>query len=96
MKDDHLIQMANSIGDFFAAMPDADEARRDLAAHIHRFWEPRMRRGIFHHIDHKGGAGLRPIVLQALQAHRSTVIPAETGIQGSQESGRSGSPPARG
>ena len=70
MNDHHLVQMANSIGDFFAAMPDADEARNDLAAHIHRFWEPRMRRGIFEHIDRTGGAGLQPLVLQALQAHR--------------------------
>lgn len=74
MNDEHLVQMANSIGDFFAAMPDADEARNDLAAHIHRFWEPRMRRGIFQHIDRTGGAGLQPIVLQALQAHRQRLL----------------------
>lgn len=74
MNDEHLVQMANSIGDFFAAMPDADEARSDLAAHIHRFWEPRMRRGIFQHIDRTGGAGLQPIVLQALQAHRQKLL----------------------
>lgn len=66
--------MANSIGDFFAAMPDADEARSDLAAHIHRFWEPRMRRGLFRHIDSTGGAGLQPLVLQALQAHRAQLL----------------------
>lgn len=74
MTDDHLIRMANSIGDFFVAMPDADEARRDLAGHIHRFWEPRMRRGILEHIDRTGGAGLLPIVLQALQAHRQQLL----------------------
>ena len=75
MKSDHLIQMANSIGDFFAAMPDAEEARRDLATHILRSWEPRMRRGIFEHIDQKQGAGLQPIVLQALQQHRVELTP---------------------
>lgn len=68
---EHLIQMANSIGDFFAAMPDESEARRDLAMHIRRFWEPRMRHGIFEHIDQKRGAGLRAIVLQSLQEHRA-------------------------
>jgi formate dehydrogenase subunit delta len=71
MKEEHLVQMANSIGDFFAAMPDADEARSDLAGHIQRFWEPRMRRGIFEHIDRTGGQGLKPIVLRALQDHRT-------------------------
>jgi formate dehydrogenase subunit delta len=74
MNDQHLIRMANSIGDFFVAMPDADEARRDLAAHIHRFWEPRMRRGIFEHIDRTGGEGLHGLVLQALQEHRAQVL----------------------
>ena len=74
MNTDHLVQMANSIGDFFAAMPDADEARRDLAAHIHRYWEPRMRRGIFEHIDRAQGEGLQTIVLQALQQHRADLV----------------------
>jgi formate dehydrogenase subunit delta len=71
MNTEHLIQMANSIGDFFAAMPDADEARADLAGHIERFWEPRMRRGILEHIDRAHGAGLNEIVVQALQEHRA-------------------------
>jgi formate dehydrogenase subunit delta len=74
MNDSHLIQMANSIGDFFSAMPDADEAKKDLADHIRRSWEPRMRRGIFEHIDRTGGAGLQPIVLQALKAHRHHMV----------------------
>lgn len=74
MNDSHLVQMANSIGDFFAAMPDADEAKDDLAAHILRSWEPRMRRGIFEHIDRTGGAGLQPLVLQALQSHRRQLL----------------------
>ena len=71
MNTEHLVQMANSIGDFFAAMPDADEARRDLAAHIHRYWEPRMRRSILEHIDRRSGEGLQAIVLQALRQHRA-------------------------
>jgi formate dehydrogenase subunit delta len=68
---EHLIRMANSIGDFFSAMPDEAEARRDLATHIRRFWEPRMRRSIFEHIDQQQGDGLQAIVLQALQEHRA-------------------------
>jgi formate dehydrogenase subunit delta len=74
MNEEHLIRMANSIGDFFAAMPDADEARTDLAAHIRRNWEPRMRRGIFEHIDRTGGDGLQGIVLQALLEHRTQLL----------------------
>lgn len=70
MNERHLIQMANSIGDFFVAMPDARQAREDLAMHIRRFWEPRMRRGLLAHLDSTGGEGLQPIVLEALAAHR--------------------------
>ena len=67
---EHLVRMANAIGDFFVAMPDADEARRDLAAHIGRYREPRMRRAILAHLDQHAGAGLAAIVLQALRQHR--------------------------
>ena len=74
MTDQHLIQMANSIGDFFVAMPDGRQAREDLAAHIRRFWEPRMRRGIYEHIDSRGGEGLQPLVLEALQTHRRQTL----------------------
>ena len=74
MNPEHLIAMANSIGDFFSAMPDAEEARNDLATHIHRSWEPRMRRSIFEHIDRTGGEGLQAIVLQALTEHRAQLV----------------------
>jgi formate dehydrogenase subunit delta len=70
MNIERLVQMANSIGDFFAAMPDAAEARSGIATHIRKFWDPRMRRQIYAHVD-DGGAGLKPIVLQALQEHRA-------------------------
>jgi formate dehydrogenase subunit delta len=73
MNTERLIQMANSIGEFFAAWPDADDARRDLAAHLQRYWEPRMRRGLYEHIQVEQGAGLSEIVLQALRPHRAEV-----------------------
>ena len=73
MKNEHLVQMANSIGDFFAAMPDADEARADLATHIQRFWEPRMRRQLLTHVDERHGDGIDALVLTALQRHRALI-----------------------
>jgi formate dehydrogenase subunit delta len=71
-----LVRMANQIGEFFSSMPDADEARSELAAHIRRYWEPRMRRGIFDYIDRTQGHGLRDIVLAALNQHRADLLPA--------------------
>jgi len=71
MNNDNLIRMVNRIGTFFAAMPDRDEANRDLALHVRRFWEPRMRQQLFAHIDQHGGAGINATVLTALGANRA-------------------------
>lgn len=58
-----LIYMANQIAKFMESKPH-DEGVAGLAAHINDFWEPRMRRHLFEVID-AGGAGLRPLVLEA-------------------------------
>ncbi len=81
MDIDNLMQMANRIGLFFEAMPDADEALREIATHLRKFWEPRMRRALLTHLDQTGGEGLRPIVVCAVQAHRGLleVAPAAAG-----------------
>lgn len=65
MNDDRLISMANQIADFFQSYPEA-EAVEGVATHIRRFWDPRMRQGIFAHLK-AGGAGLKPLTLKALQ-----------------------------
>lgn len=77
MDIDNLVRMANRIGDFFDALPDADEARDGVADHLKRFWEPRMRREILRHLDEAGGAGLKPIVVEALHKHRARLAPAQ-------------------
>lgn len=69
-----LVTMANNIGDFFAAMPDPQEARSGIATHIRKFWDPRMRREMFSHIDLHQAEGLKPMVLQALQEHRAELV----------------------
>lgn len=71
MEVENLTRMANRIGDFFEAYPDREEARRSIADHIKRFWEPRMRRDLFAELDRDGAPGLKPIVLEALQQHRA-------------------------
>ncbi len=76
MNIDNLIGMANRIGQFFAAYPDADQAQHDIADHLKKFWEPRMRRALLLHVDAHDGAGLDPLVLAAVRAHRSLLTPA--------------------
>ena len=78
MDTDNLVRMANRIGEFFAAMPDAQEAQAGIAGHLQRFWEPRMRREITAHVD-RGGAGLSEIVRQAIASHREELLPAQSG-----------------
>lgn len=58
-----LITMANQIARFMESKPH-DEGVAGLAGHINDYWEPRMRRQLFALID-SGGAGLRPLVLEA-------------------------------
>ena len=69
----HLIHMANQIGDFFEAEPDRTAALEGIAGHIKRFWDPRMRREILQWMDQQRGEGLKPLVLEALRAHRGTL-----------------------
>jgi len=71
MNNDNLIRMVNRIGAFFSAMPDREEAMRDLAQHVRRFWEPRMRKQLFTHIDTHQGEGVDALVIDALQRHRA-------------------------
>jgi formate dehydrogenase subunit delta len=68
--NDRLIYMANQIGKFFESQGH-DKAVPGIAEHIHKFWDPRMRKSIFAHLD-AGGAGLAPNVLEALNTLRDT------------------------
>jgi formate dehydrogenase subunit delta len=61
-----LVRMANQIGDFFQSYP-AEEAVPQIATHIQKFWDPRMRKAIFAHIAEHEGDGLKPQVLEALK-----------------------------
>ncbi len=74
MHVDHLVRMANQIGDFFDAMPDRAEALRGIAEHLRKFWDPRMRRELQGHLDAcAAGAdtsGLSATVAEALATHR--------------------------
>src|SRR4029077_19657771 len=64
MSPDRLVYMANQIGKFFQSQGH-DKAVPGIAEHIKKFWDPRMRRAIFAHLD-AGGAGLDPSVREAV------------------------------
>lgn len=71
----NLVHMANRIGEFFAALPDPEEAKDGIAEHLRRYWEPRMRRALLEHLA-QGGGELLPLVRESLEAHRHSLQPA--------------------
>ncbi len=76
MKIVNLVTMANQIGTFFQSYPDQAEASSEIAGHLQRFWAPRMRSQLLQHVDQQQGAGLDPLVLRSIAAHRAQLTPA--------------------
>jgi len=66
MNIDLLIKMANEISDFFAGTTDADAAARDVATHLKRYWEPRMRAQMLKYYEERDGAGLSELAKRAV------------------------------
>jgi formate dehydrogenase subunit delta len=69
MNSHHLVTMANRIADFFAAMPEHEEQVDGVANHLHKFWEPRMRRQLDELAAGADGQALHPLVREALARH---------------------------
>ncbi len=67
----NLVRMANQIGTFFESMPDREQAKADIAGHIKRFWEPRMRKTMLQKIDEGQAEDLSPMVREAIESHRA-------------------------
>ena len=66
MNIDHLVSMANDISHFFDGEFGTDESPKNIALHISRYWDPRMRSQIIAHAA-QGGAGLLPTALAAVR-----------------------------
>jgi formate dehydrogenase subunit delta len=60
MQTEDMIRMANQISDFFKSYTEK-EAIAGISDHITKFWEPRMRRDFFEHMD-AGGVGFSDLV----------------------------------
>lgn len=63
METRDMVRMANQIGAFFKSYGEK-EALEGIAEHINKFWEPRMRRLFFAHLD-RGGDGFDALVRKA-------------------------------
>ena len=65
METRDMVRMANQIGTFFKSYGD-DYAKKEIAVHINSFWDPRMRKMLFAHLE-KGGDGLDALVKAAAE-----------------------------
>ena len=62
---EHLVQMANDIGNFFRAEPNRQVALDGISGHINRFWTRRMRQRLLEYVQH-GGNDLDELPREAL------------------------------
>lgn len=51
----HLVKMVNEISAFWVGEAGAADAPKSVAAHLKRYWDPRMRKQIIEH--YRAGAG---------------------------------------
>lgn len=80
MNIDHLIRLANRIGDFFESLPNHDEGIDGTANHIQKFWAPRMRIALLNFLDgHPDGrtsdAALSAFALEAILQNKQRLTP---------------------
>ena len=59
----HLVDMANDIGNFFRAQPERESAIAGIANHMKSFWTRRMREKLIAH----GAAGLDELPREAMR-----------------------------
>lgn len=64
-QEQKLVYMANQIATFFNSQSD-DHAIGEIANHIAKFWDPRMRAKIFAYVG-DGGTGLLPRAQSAVE-----------------------------
>jgi formate dehydrogenase subunit delta len=68
---EHLVKMANDIGNFFRSEPNHQEAVAGIANHIDKFWTPRMRQKLDAYLkDHPAALDQLPREALAMLAIR--------------------------
>jgi formate dehydrogenase subunit delta len=63
---EHLVKMANDIGNFFRSEPNHKEAVAGIANHIDKFWTPRMRQKLQTYLKDHSEAELDDLPREAL------------------------------
>lgn len=63
----HLVHMANDIGNFFRGNPDHDAAVRGVSNHLMSYWTAKMRKKLFEEMDHCEDEPLDELPREALR-----------------------------
>jgi formate dehydrogenase subunit delta len=66
MNIDLLIKMTNQITEFWEGEAGHDVAVKEVATHLRRYWEPRMRAQMITYYHERKGSGLNEIALEAV------------------------------
>ena len=66
MNIDLLIKMANQITDFWEGEAGHEVAVKEVATHLRRYWEPRMRAQMITYYHERQGSGLNDIAKAAV------------------------------
>jgi formate dehydrogenase subunit delta len=71
METKNLIKMANDIGNFFISYPDEEQAKKETASHIQKFWHRDMRNQIKEHVSDTSekNSQLNPFVFNAIRKY---------------------------
>src|ERR1700678_2140143 len=77
---EHLVKMANDIGNFFRAEPVREDAIAGIANHIAKFWTRRMREKLNAHLRQEGDASLDELPREALRRLTATRDVATQGV----------------
>ena len=67
--NNNLISMANQIGAFFKSYPDKEQATKDIAAHLKKFWPPIMRKEIIEYVNSSEENLLDDMVNEAIKKY---------------------------
>jgi formate dehydrogenase subunit delta len=67
MNIDLLIKMANEITSFWQGEVGEEAAAKEVATHLKRYWEPRMRAQMIRYYEERHGAGLSDVALKAVE-----------------------------
>jgi formate dehydrogenase subunit delta len=73
---EHLVKMANDIGNFFRAEPVREDAIAGIANHIDKFWTKRMREKMNVHLKTAGDSGLDELPREAIRRLSPPPLPA--------------------